>query len=188
LDTREVLCDVMRVLHDRGLLNVKGGNASIRGNGDYIWITPSKEPKHRLTPDDIVLIFLDGRWVGRTKPSIEYKMHLNLYKNYEWVKAVIHAHSPLTTLLFDLTENIDLSAYVESAVSIPCIEVVGRYPPGSDELANAVNEAVDECPVVVLQGHGVVSAAKDIYTALNAVEALEDVAEMYLMRKSLSTK
>jgi hypothetical protein len=32
----------MRVLHDRGLLNVLGGNASVRGSGDYIWITPAE--------------------------------------------------------------------------------------------------------------------------------------------------
>lgn len=182
MDPRELLCDVMRTLHDRGLLNVKGGNASIRGGEDFIWITPSKQPKHRLAPDDIILMYLDGSWRGAQPPSIEYKMHLRIYREYPWVNAIVHAHNPMTVLAYDLGINIELGRYVESAVSIPCVEVVGRYPPGSDELANAVKEAVSRCPTVVLLGHGVVAVAKDIYTALNAVEAVEDIAKISIMR------
>lgn len=181
-----MLCSVMKVLHDRGLLNVLGGNASIRGGGDYIWITPAEKPKHILRPDDIVLMYLDGSWVGRSRPSIESKMHLSIYRSYDWVRAVVHAHSPITTLVYDLGVGIDLGVYVESKVSIPCVEVVGRYSPGSEELANAVRDAVGKCPVVVLQGHGVVSVSNDIFKALNAIEALEDICKMFLLRKLAS--
>jgi len=187
LDPREVLCNVMRVLHDRGLVNVLGGNASIRGSGEYIWITPSKEPKHMLRPDDIVLMFFDGSWIGKSRPSIESKMHLSIYRSYDWVRAVVHAHNPITTLVYDLGIDIDLSTYVESKVSIPCVEVVGRYPPGSEELANAVRDAISKCPVVILQGHGVVSVSNDIFKALNAIEALEDISKIFLLRKLISS-
>ncbi len=182
-----MLCDVMKTLHDRGLLNVKGGNASIRGRGDYIWITPSKQPKHRLTPDDIVLMYFDGRYVGNSPPSIESKMHLHIYKTYGWVNAVVHAHSPLTTLVYELGLNVNVSDFVESMVSIPCIDSVGRCPPGSEELALSVREAVGKCPVVVLKGHGVVAVGRDIYSALNAIEALEDLSRAVLVKNTYSS-
>ncbi len=182
VDPRELLCDVMNTLHERGLLNVRGGNASIRGKGNYIWITPSKQPKHKLKPDDIVLMYFDGRYVGTSAPSIESKMHLYIYKTYEWVNAVVHAHSPLTTLVYDLDLDVDVGECVESMVSIPCIEVVGRYPPGSEDLARCVKDAVGRCSVVVLKGHGVVAAGRDIYIALNAIEALEDLSMAVLLK------
>ncbi|MCS7108722.1 MAG: class II aldolase/adducin family protein [Sulfolobales archaeon] len=184
MDPRELLCDVMKTLHDRGLLNVKGGNASIRGKGNYMWITPSKEPKHRLCPDDIILMYFDGRYFGHSPPSIESKMHLYIYKTYSWVNAVVHAHSPLTTLVFDLGLDVNVSDFVESMVSMPCVGVVDRLPPGSDELARSVRDAVGKCPVVALRGHGVVSVSKDIYSALNAVEALEDLSKAILFKNT----
>lgn len=182
MDLREVLCEVMKTLHDRGLLNVKGGNASIRGKGNYIWITPSKQPKHLLRPDDIVLLFFDGSYIGRSTPSIEYRMHLYIYSKHSWVSAVVHAHSPMTTLAYDLGLNIDVGEFVETRVSIPCIEVVEELPPGSEELARKTAEAVSKCPVVVLKGHGVVAASNDVYSALNAIEALEDLCKIVILR------
>ncbi|MEM1881524.1 MAG: class II aldolase/adducin family protein [Sulfolobales archaeon] len=182
MDPRELLCDVMKTLHDRGLLNVKGGNASIRGKGNYIWITPSKQPKHRLVPDDIILMYFDGSYVGRSAPSIESKMHLYIYKKYEWVNAVVHAHSPLTTLVYELCLEVNVKDFVESMVSMPCIEVVDRYPPGSEDLARYAGDAVGKCPVVVLKGHGVLSVGRDIYSALNAIEALEDLSKVVLFK------
>lgn len=181
-DLREVLCDVTRRLYERGLLSVQSGNASIRGRGDYIWITPAKLPKHALRPDDIVLVFLDGRYVGRLQPSIEYRMHLYVYRRFDWANAIVHAHSPITTLVYELGLKVDVRDLVESAVSVPCIEVVNRYPPGSEELAAAVAEAVSRCQVVVLKGHGVVAVGSDIYSALNAVEALESLCRVTLFK------
>ncbi|MEM0453173.1 MAG: class II aldolase/adducin family protein [Sulfolobales archaeon] len=184
MDPRELLCDVMKTLHERGLLNVKGGNASIRGKGNYIWITPSKQPKHRLSPEDIILMYFDSKYVGTSPPSIESKMHLYIYKTYNWVNAVVHAHNPLTTLVFDLGLDVNINDFVESKVSMPCIEVVDRLPPGSEDLARSVRDAVGRCPVVILRGHGVVAVGKDIYSALNAIEALEDLCRAVLIKNT----
>ena len=37
-----------------------------------------------------------GKTLGRLKPSIEWYMHVSIYKKLEKVNAIVHTHSPYT--------------------------------------------------------------------------------------------
>ena len=187
---RKALADVIEVMkyaYEKGLINILGGNASIRwGNG--FWITPSQIPKNKLEVEDFVYVDLNEGPkpnVRGRKPSIEWRMHREIYASLSDVNAVLHTHNPHTLALYSVGLSIRPSDYIESCMISKCISVVPKLPPGSNELATAVAEAIVRCRVAVLLGHGVVVAANDIFRALDAVEALEDVAKIELFRNLL---
>ncbi|MBR4304430.1 MAG: class II aldolase/adducin family protein, partial [Clostridia bacterium] len=58
-------------------------------------ITPSSLAYEDMQDEDIVIMTLDGRRLeGERKPSSEYNMHAEVYKNMRGVTAVVHTHSP----------------------------------------------------------------------------------------------
>jgi len=173
-----ILADVMRLAYERGLINILGGNASIRLRDGFL-ITPSQKPKNMLRAEDMVFVDWDEGPKGHA--SMEWMMHREVYRASGSYEAVIHTHNPLTLALHEAGLKIDPAQYVEAYSIGPCIEVVPRLPPGSRELAEAVGNAVKRCRVAVLLGHGVVAAAPGIYEALDAVEALEDIARIRLL-------
>jgi ribulose-5-phosphate 4-epimerase/fuculose-1-phosphate aldolase len=108
---RRALIAAMRVLHDRGLVNLRGGNASARllleDGSAFIYITPAGKPKAMLEPEDVSVLDIDGH-VYSGKPSSEYRMHLAIYRKRKDVRAVVHAHNPLAVLAAKL--KLDLGA------------------------------------------------------------------------------
>ena len=184
-----LLARVMRRLYERGLIDSKGGNASVRvrlGSLEAMLITPSGAWKPEIDPDTIAVVALDGS-VVYGKPSVEYPMHLEVYRRVP-VNAIVHAHSPAATAL---AEETLLEANLPETIDT-CIETVPHYPSGSKLLANAVASAMEKgCRVVAIEAHGVVAAAegppeKALIKALDLVEAVEIAGMRLLSRIALS--
>ncbi len=170
--------EVMRLLYNRGLISILGGNASIRC-GDKVFITPSGVPKINIR--SLSVINIKGERIAGPTPSIEYRFHLAIYKKTS-AGAVLHAHPPNVVALARLGIRPSLDDFVESMAYVKGYKYVKFYPPGSVELANAIEEAAgDDVNLLVLERHGVVSWGKDLYEALNAMEAFEDLAKIYLL-------
>ncbi len=189
-DLRKALMDVaevMRLAHSKGLINVLGGNASIRW-GDGFWITPSQIPKNKLDVTDFVYVDINEgpkpNVKGR-KPSIEWRMHREIYAALSDVNAILHTHSPYTIALYSLGLSVRPSEFVEAFSFSGCVSVVPKLPAGSSELASAVTEALVKCRIAVLLGHGVVVTASDIFRALDIAESLENMAKIELFRNML---
>ncbi len=181
------VAEVMRLAYDRGLINILGGNASIRwGNG--FWITPSQVPKNKLSIEDFVYVDItEGpkpNPLGR-KPSMEWRMHRGIYAALSDVKAILHTHNPHTVALYSLGLSIRPNDYIEAYSIGDCVSVVPKLPAGSEDLAESVTEALIKCRIAVLLGHGVVVATNNIYRALDAAEALEDIATIELFKNLL---
>jgi methylthioribulose-1-phosphate dehydratase len=85
--------------YDKGWLSATSGNLSAR-YGDNILITGSGKHKGFLSEKDFLLLNLDGEIIeGSGKPSGETQYHLQLYKKFEKVNAVIHTHSVYSSLV-----------------------------------------------------------------------------------------
>ncbi len=184
----EMLADVMRIAHERGLINVLGGNASFRW-GDGFYITPSQVPKHRLSPEDMVYVPFETepqRSLTGKRASMEWRMHKYIYESLPDVNAIIHTHNPVTLALYSAGLCINPEEYAEAYSIGKCVATVPHIPPGSEELAKAVANAVRKCRVVVLLGHGVVAAAKTLYQALDAVEALNDISLAEMLKQMVT--
>ena len=76
------------------LVTFTWGNVSgIDESGKYFVIKPSGIEYDRLTPEDMVVMDLDGNRVeGRYNPSSDTKTHLILYQNFKDIGGVVHTH------------------------------------------------------------------------------------------------
>ena len=80
----------------RGLITYTWGNVSgIDRESGYFVIKPSGVDYDALTPDDMVVMDLNGNKIeGRYKPSSDTATHIELYKKYEEIGGIVHTHSP----------------------------------------------------------------------------------------------
>lgn len=180
-DPRRDIAEVMRLLYQRGIVQVRGGNASIidRGRG-LVYMSPTGVPRNLLAPGDVAILKLDGTVVvGR--PTSEWRMHLAVYEADPMARAVVHAHPPALLALTYKGRLPDPELLTEVKLNAKCITMAPYAEPGSRELAETVRRVIVEtgCNVVVLERHGVlVYSDKTIYHALDLLEAVEDLSRI----------
>ena len=110
---------------------------------NFVVITPSGLPYDQYTPENMVVIDLEGNVLeGAYKPSSEWIMHTMVYKEKPEVNAVLHTHSPYA------------SSFAVRNEGVPCILVEmlptigGDIPlakfgmPGTDEVGRAAVKAL----------------------------------------------
>jgi len=184
-EAAETVVDVLRRLYERGLVQVRGGNVSYRAPDGLIYITPTGAPRHKLTWRDAAVLTPDGRVVAG-RPSSEWRMHLEVYRRLPDAGSVVHAHPRSVLAAAQARVKLDPSIFTEARLSLGCVAGVPRLEPGTEELARAVAEALAStgCRAAVLEGHGAVTVAGDPYRALDAMEALEDLAWIMLASRA----
>ena len=82
-----------------GLVTFTWGNVSAidRESGLFV-IKPSGVEYDKLTPEDMVVVDLDGKKVeGRYNPSSDTATHVELYKAFPQIGGVVHTHSSYAT-------------------------------------------------------------------------------------------
>jgi L-fuculose-phosphate aldolase len=141
-----------------------------------------------LTPSDLVRYnILENTYSGQYRPSMEVQTHAKIYLLKKEAKAVLHAHPPLTIALVDHGYTgwwkTDL---VEAEYSIGEAAVAKPAPPGSPQLAENVGECVEKgAQVVIVPRHGVFAWGTTVWSALDAIMALEYTAKYYIIRRML---
>ena len=82
-----------------GLVLFTWGNVSaIDRNSNLVVIKPSGVSYDTMTPDDMVVVNLDGQVVeGNLRPSSDTPTHLVLYKAFPAIGGVVHTHSTYAT-------------------------------------------------------------------------------------------
>jgi len=175
---RESIANVMRWMYSRGIVQVRGGNASIvlPGRREML-ISPTGIPRPLVGPGMIARMTLEGE-VLEGRPSSEWRMHAEIYKRQPRAVAVVHAHPRSLLALTYRGLWIDPGLLSEAGIQVTCI---GRAPyirPGTLELAQAVaGEAARGCNVIIMERHGAaVWSDRSIYHALDLLEAIEDLA------------
>jgi len=87
---REQICQVGKLLYDRGYVAANDGNISVLVDENRLLITPSGVSKGRMTPEMLLLTDLDGNVLeGDRHPSSEGKMHLEVYRQGEIHKITV---------------------------------------------------------------------------------------------------
>lgn len=174
----------LKYMEKRGLNYGRSGNISVRVSDSEVLITPSGLVKSRLKPENILVVSLDGRVVeGSLKPTVEMPMHLAIYKEYNHIKAVIHAHGIYTSVLAVTRESIP--PIIEEMVLYTGGEIrVADYAPfGSKELAENVVKALRDRSAAIIANHGVVACGKTLDQALETIELVERIAQIYVLAK-----
>ena len=94
------VCEANRQLEPSGLVKLTWGNVSGIDRASGLWcIKPSGVDYGALTPDDMVVLDLEGKVVeGKLRPSSDTKTHLVLYREFPEIGGVTHTHSAYATM------------------------------------------------------------------------------------------
>ena len=108
---RQQVVEANQRLVSEGLVALTWGNVSvIDRTAGVMYIKPSGVDYADLTVDSIVEVALDGSvQTGQLKPSSDTKTHLEIYRNFEAIGAVVHTHSPAAT------------AFAQACRPLPCL-------------------------------------------------------------------
>lgn len=174
LHPADQLVMIMQRIYQNGMTTTSGGNLSIRDENGDVWITPSGIDKGSLTRQDMIQIKPDGSRVGLHSPSVELPLHLQIYQIRPDLRAVLHAHPP-TMIAFSLVRKVPNLRLVPDVLKI-CGDVgVAEYAvPGSDRLGENIARRFSEgfC-TVLMENHGCVIGAGDLFAAFMAFETLD---------------
>jgi L-fuculose-phosphate aldolase len=188
LHPTDQLVMMMDRIYYRGMTTTSGGNLSIRDADGGVWITPSGIDKGNLRPEDIMRVRSDGAVEGPHRPSSEYPFHLAVFQERPDLGAVLHAHSP-GLVAFSIVRRLPDVLLTPHAFQVCGRIGIAPYAlPGSALLGdNIAAEFADGHSVVVLENHGVVIGAPDIFQAFMAFETLETAARLEINALGLGT-
>ena len=179
---RKEVARFMRRLYRLGLTTTSGGNISSRVSEDIIVITPSATDKGRMKWKEVgIMSILGENLTPDLKPSIEYALHLNIYKKRADVAAIVHAHpvfaSSFTAMKFPI--NTSLTAEARAICGEPLLVPYALM--GSVGLADIVAEHSLEADILLLENHGILTTGVTILQAFDKLEVLENAAKMTLI-------
>lgn len=178
----EQIVYVARRMFERRLTDMAGGNISAR-EGDQIYITArfSGSKKHwHLTTEDIIHGDIEtDALLDNPRFSREGKAHLAIYRNFPDVTAIIHAH-PFHVLPFCVAGR-PIEPVLESTQKFGVTGVIPAAPAHSSELAENIvaglqgkeNSIRKQAAAVLLPGHGIFVAGKDLWAAIDALERID---------------
>jgi Ribulose-5-phosphate 4-epimerase and related epimerases and aldolases len=180
------ICEALKLMYLKGLITPLTGNISVR-IGDTILITPSSfiptiRLKYELKPEDLVEVDIKGNIIKGGRPTTELPMHLEIYRSCEKCNAIVHIHgiySPLLSSGDELFLDTELKYILK-----PKICFVDEYTPRTHELAKAVTQKIaEECEIVYLKRHGVVTISDNLGMALELAELAEVIATRTVVSK-----
>lgn len=188
-------------LPERGLVTYTWGNVSgiDRESGLFV-IKPSGVDYDSLSPDDMVVMSLDGKKVeGELNPSSDTATHLELYKAFQEIGGVVHTHSSMAT------------AWAQAGRELPCYGTThadyfyGTIPCTRNLTKEEIEEGYEKntglviietfkgknpvyVPGVLCKNHGPFTWGKDAAEAVHNAVVLEEVAKMNLYTEMLNPR
>lgn len=186
---RSIVCAMNKVLPAEGLVTMTSGNVSGRDpETNLVVIKPSGISFEALTPDDLVIVDLQGNVIeGTLKPSVDTPTHLVVYRARPDINGMVHTHSNYATSFAALGQPIPavLTAIAdEFGGPIPC----GPYCQiGEEQIGQAIVDHIGASPAILLQNHGVFTVGPTPQSAVKAAVMCEDVAKTVHLAMLLGT-
>ena len=128
---REQVYEANMLLPKHGLVTFTWGNVSgiDRKKGLFV-IKPSGVPYEELTPENLVVMDLDGQKVeGELNPSSDTPTHVEIYRGFAQVGGVVHTHSRWATIWAQAGRDIPAYGTTHADTfygSIPCVPALSR--------------------------------------------------------------
>ena len=188
MQEKELVVRYGKKLIDRRLTTGSGGNISVYNREkNLVAISPSGLDYYETTPEDIVILDIDGNLVeGKHRPSSEAGMHLAFYKNRADVSGIVHTHSKFATAIACMGWELPAVHYLIGMAGHR-VKCTGYATYGSDELAKKALETIGDSNAVLLANHGLIALGEDVDRAFSTAEHLEFVSEVYYLTKTLGT-
>lgn len=186
-----------------GLVTFTWGNVSgiDRESGLFV-IKPSGVDYDKLTPEDMVVMDLDGNRIeGKYKPSSDTATHIEIYKAFPQVGGVVHTHSSYATSWAQAGRGIPCYGTTHADYmygEIPCLrcltaeEIADAYEENTGHLIvnefKRLNIDPEAMPAVLCKNHGPFSWGKDAHEAVHNAVVLEEVAKMAYRAETINAR
>lgn len=167
-----------RAMNALGINRGAAGNVSARSRDGFL-ITPTGLAYDRMRPEDIVFVSGEGRAVGPRQPSSEWRFHRDIYAALPEAGAVLHAHSPFATSLACMGLAIPAFHYMVARFGGTDLRCARYATFGTQELSDAVLEALSGRNACQMAHHGMVVFGRDLDQALALAAELEGLCEQY---------
>ncbi len=183
---RQAVVEFSKKMLDTGLVKGSGGNISLcNPEKTLAAITPSGVSYLEMTPEDVVIIDLDGNQIeGNLKPSSEIHIHLALLNRKKDDIAVVHTHSDYATAMACLRWELPALHYLIGHAG-DRVPVADYAIFGSVELSDNICHTIGEGNAVLMANHGMVAVGTSLKKAYATAEMVEYVAKLYMMTKSV---
>ncbi|MBP3656068.1 MAG: L-ribulose-5-phosphate 4-epimerase [Clostridia bacterium] len=177
----------------RGLVTYTWGNVSgIDRESGLVVIKPSGVEYDDLTPEDLVVLNLDGEIVeGKLNPSSDTKTHLELYKAFPQLGGIVHTHSPYAVGWAQAGEDIPCYGTTHADYiygPVPCARHLTQEELDEDYEKNTGKVIIEifterkldpvAVPAVICHSHGPFTWGKSPAQAVYNAVVLEEVAKM----------
>jgi len=181
-DQKYELAIIMRRLYKAQLTTSLGGNVSVRVPNARMLISPTATDKSLIDYNDIGEMTLDCEIIGKNfSPSIESKMHAEIYKARSEINAIIHAH-PLTLSAFaSTTFKISNKFTVETYAILGEIAYADYALMGSEQLAENCANSAKISNSILMRKHGAITLGKNLLEAFDRMEVFENAAKLTLI-------
>ena len=188
---KKEVCDANLALVRHGLVILTWGNVSaIDRETGLVVIKPSGVSYDDMRPEDMVVVDLDGNIVdGTLRPSSDTPTHLEIYKAFVEVGAVVHTHSTYATAWAQACRsipNIGTTHADHFHLDIPCTNEMSKEQIERSyeaETGVSIVEAFEgkepmHTPAVLVAHHGPFTWGKNAAAAVQNSVVLEQVAKM----------
>ena len=189
------VCFYQKKLHESKLAPLNWGNCSIFNRElGVIVIKPSGVYPDFMQPEDMVVVDISGAVLeGALKPSSDLATHLEIYRAFSEVSAVVHTHSKYATLFAQAKKSIPCFGTTHADVfkgdvgvtrSLREDEVNSNYEKntGSVIIEHYKNDGIDplDNPGILVACHGPFVWGENLQKTFNTAFTLEYIAEMAL--------
>lgn len=186
-------------LPKHGLVTFTWGNVSaIDRESGYFVIKPSGVDYDILTPEDMVVVDLNGKVIeGKLNPSSDTATHVELYKAFSGIGGVVHTHSPEATSWAQAGRGIPCYGTTHADYiygEVPCVRCLTEkeledYETNTGKLIVQSFQKRDynAVPCVLCKNHGPFTWGKDAMEAVHNAVVLEEVAKMAIKSELINS-
>jgi L-ribulose-5-phosphate 4-epimerase len=175
---RNEICRLHAELPRNNLVAWTSGNVSGRDpETGFVVIKPSGVPYDKLTPENMVVVNLDGKVVeGKLIPSSDTFAHIYVYRYRPDVNGMVHTHSTFATAWAAVGRPIP------AVLTAICDEFGGQIPVGAyakiggNEIGQEILRSIGSSPAILMKNHGVFTVGRTPEEAVKAAVMIEDVA------------
>jgi L-fuculose-phosphate aldolase len=108
-------------------------------------------------------------------------MHLEVYRQREDVRAVIHAHPPYCTSFAVAGIPLNKCVLPEAILTLGAVPIATYGTPSTREIPDSIKPHIEKSDAVLLANHGALTMGVDLLTAYHRMETLEHSATIVFL-------
>lgn len=180
-ELKKLILDIGKRLWLRGFVAANDGNITVRIGENELLTTPTGVSKGFMTQDMIIKMTMDGKVISpknQYRPSSEVKMHIQVYRERDDIKSVIHAHPPFCTSFSVAGIPLDKCVLPEAILTLGAVPIAPYGTPSTSEIPDSIKAHIQKSDAILLANHGALTMGIDLVTAYYRMETLEHTANI----------